>query len=49
MIEAYLVEPEFFPTPVYYYNNNEDFTVTIKDACQYDSVKIPSFTAIQNF
>lgn len=21
MIEAYLVEPEFFPTPVYYYNN----------------------------
>lgn len=43
-MEAYLTNA---PTTVF--NNNVDFTVTINDPCIFDSVSIPSQTAIQSF
>lgn len=49
VVEAFLVEPQSFDTPVYVFNDNTQFKVTIEDPCPYDSVSISPASAIQSF
>ena len=49
VIEAFLVEPQSFDTPLYVYNDATQFKVTIEDPCPYDTVSITQSTAIQSF